>query len=272
MYTIHPITCGVLTGPKEAQSYGVDRGVDIVFPVIAFLVTPDDPDDGATVLVDTGVHAADSAYMRGQSRDVGPPGGGPGPLLDGLVDRGVSPEAVDFVVLTHLHHDHSSNNDRFPDATFHVQRDELAFARDPLPVYERSYPAANWRSLDDLDVTLLEGDHRLRDGIDLLRTPGHTPGQQSVVVETAAGPHALVGDLAYNRHNLEPGIDRLVDATGRTLEVTPTAGEYLPPGYHTDVIACYESMARVRNRVGVDGTVVPSHDPRVTGATFPRDV
>lgn len=120
-------------------------------------------------------------------------------------------------------------------------------------------------------MTLLDGDHRLADGLEVLRTSRHMPEQQSVVVETVGGPHALIGDLAYNRHNLEPGVDRLVDATGRTIEVTPTGGDYLPPGYHTDVAACYESMACVRDRVGDQGTVVPSHDPRVTGAAFPRE-
>lgn len=270
MYRIHPLTCGVLTGPKEAQSYGVDRELEIAFPVLAFLLVPEAARDAPTVLVDTGVHASASRYMREQGRAVGPPGGGPEPLLDGLAAHGVAPEGVDLVVLTHLHHDHSSHNDRFPEARFFVQAEELAFAREPLPVYERSYPAANWRSLDGLDVTLLEGDHRPAPGVELLQTPGHTPGQQSVIVDTAGGPHALVGDLAYNRHNLEPGISSLVDAEGRRLEVTPVGGDYLPPGYHTDVPACYASMARVRERLGSEGTVVPSHDPRSTGASFPR--
>ena len=269
VYRIHPLSCGVLTGPKEAQSYGVDRGVEIAFPVLAFLLDST-VDGGPTVLVDTGVQATDSAYMREQGREVGPPGGGPGPLLDGLEERGVRPADVDVLVLTHLHHDHASHVDRFPGARVLVQREELAFARDPLPPYRRSYPEAHWRRLEDLDVTLLDGDHRVADGVELLSTPGHTPGGQSVVVETAGGPHALVGDLAYNRHNLEPGIDRLVDATGRTLAVTPAEGDYLPPGYHTDVPACYASVARVRERLGDEGTVVPSHDPRSAGEPFPR--
>lgn len=269
MFRIHPLACGVLTGSKEAQTYGVDRGVELAFPVLAFLLEPTN-DAGPTVLVDAGVHATDSAYMREQDREVGPPGGGPAPLLEGLADRGVAPADVDAVVLTHLHHDHSSHCERFPDARFLVQRDELSFARDPLPPYRRSYPEQNWRQLDDLDVTTLEGDERLADGLELLATPGHSPGGQSVVVETAGGPHALVGDLAYNRHNLEPGLDQLVDATGRTLEVTPTEGDYLPPGFHTDVPACYESLARVRDRLGAEGTIVPSHDPRSVGEPFPR--
>lgn len=269
MYTVHPIECGVLSGAKEAQTYRIDRGIDIAFPVLSFLITADDPDDDTTILVDTGVKSGDSDHMRAWNRDVGPPGGGPEPVLDGLAAHNLTPDDVDHVVLTHLHHDHSSNNDLFPDAEFLVQRIELETARDPLALFAMSYPADNVESLSDLDTTVVECDYRLREGIELVRTPGHSPGQQSVIVETAAGPHALVGDLVYNRHNLEPGITSIVDATGRTIEVTPVETDYLPPGTHTDVMACYDSMDRIRHLIGDDGTIVPSHDPRVVGQTYP---
>ena len=271
MYTIHPITCGVLTAPKDGLTYRFDRDVEVAFPVLAFVLTADDADDETTVLVDTGVKPESDPYMRGRGRSVGPPGGGPEPLRDGLAEHGLSPSDVDTVVLSHLHHDHSSNNDLFPDAEFLVHREELAAARDPLPVFRRSYPDDNVGSLDDLDVTVVECDYRLREGIELLHTPGHTQGQLSIVVETAAGPHALVGDLVYVRHNLEPGISSIVDATGREIDVTPVEGDYIPPGIHTDVVACYESMDRIRRRIGADGTIVPGHDPRVMGQLFPAD-
>jgi glyoxylase-like metal-dependent hydrolase (beta-lactamase superfamily II) len=41
-----------------------------------------------------------------------------------LAKVGFAPEDIEDVILTHLHFDHAGNLDRFPNATFHVQRAE----------------------------------------------------------------------------------------------------------------------------------------------------
>jgi glyoxylase-like metal-dependent hydrolase (beta-lactamase superfamily II) len=107
--------------------------------------------------------------------------------------------------------------------------------------------------------------HRLRDGIELVPTPGHTEGSQSVVVETTGGTHALVGDLAYTQHNLRPGLSSIVDATGEMLTVTSVGWNYVPPGTVVDVAACYESIRRLRDRVGRGGMILPGHDASLAG-------
>ena len=45
-----------------------------------------------------------------------------------LADFGITADAVDDVVLTHLHYDHSGNFDRFPNSQFHLQEQEMQFA------------------------------------------------------------------------------------------------------------------------------------------------
>ena len=45
-----------------------------------------------------------------------------------MAEFGVSANSVDDVILTHLHYDHSGNFDRFPNAQFHLQEQELQFA------------------------------------------------------------------------------------------------------------------------------------------------
>lgn len=269
MYTIYPILCGTITTTKGGLTYRTDKDVELSFPVMTFLITPNDPDDDAVILVDTGVKSSDDPYIRDRGRTIGEPGGGPEPIIDGLSNLGYSAEDVDQVILTHLHHDHSSNNDLFPEAEFIVHQIELDAANNPLPVFIRSYPDDNVRSLNDLDVTTIDDDYKLREGIDLVFTPGHSQGQISVIVETGRGPHALVADLAYNRHNLEPGISSIIDASGEEIKVTQSEGDYLPPGVHTNVVACYESMERVRDLIGEHGTIIPSHDPRVIDRIFP---
>lgn len=269
MYTIHPILNGILTSTKEALTYRVDPGLEIAFPVLSFVLIPTDTAGAPTVLVDTGVKPADSSFMQQQDRDVGPPGGGPEPLRSGLAQHDLTPADIDIVLLTHLHHDHAANNELFDAAEFYVQRTELESARDPLPVFERSYPQDIVESLATLDLTLIDGDHRITNDLEVLLTPGHSPGMQSVIIATGGRRYALVGDLAYVRHNLDPSLASVTDATGTTLPVTPTDADYIPPGTHTNVPACYESIDRIRADIGPTGVIVPSHDPTVVDQTYP---
>lgn len=270
MYTITPIKTGTLQSPKDALTYRTDRDLTVTFPVYTFLITPTDPTDDTRILVDTGLMPADATYLADRNRTVGPPGGGPEPLIDALATSGHTPDDIDHVILTHLHHDHASNIDLFPNAEIFVQTDELDAATDPYPVMAQSYPQENITDLTNTTYTPLKGDFRLRPGIDILLTPGHTRGMQSIIIQTTNGPHALVGDLAYIEQNLDPSITEFTDAENATHEITPKEGEYLPPGTHISVTNCYESYHRIMNVIGPDGTIIPSHDPRLTSTPFPH--
>lgn len=265
MFTIEPIECATLNSTKGSFTYLVDEGKPITIPIISYLVTATDPDDDTVIVVDTGLKEPDDqGQVHGKSVD----GGGPEPLRDGLAARGVEPADVDYVILTHLHHDHASNNGLFPEAEFLVQRTELEAAAAPLPPLARTYDDENTASLDDVDLTVVDGGYRLREGIELLHTPGHTEGMQSVIVQTDDGPHALVSDLAYCRQNLDPSATSVVDGNGDTIETTPVEYDYIAPGIHVDLRACYESIDRLKERVGEDGTLIPGHDGAILGRTF----
>ena len=88
-----------------------------------------------------------------------------------------------------------------------------------------------------------------------------------MVVETPAGRYALACDLVYCRQNLRPDATEIRDVRGEVIEVEPVDYDppYVPPGLHVDLAACYESVARVRERVGRDGALLGSHDPEVLG-------
>ena len=262
MYSVEPILCGTMTGTKCVLTYRTGGNEAFEFPVYVFLLRPDDPADDV-VLVDTGLQVEGTPYMEGRNKSVGPPGGGPDPVVDALADRGLEPGDVDTVVLTHLHHDHAANVALFDDAEFVVQRAEVAAMRDPLPIMAMSYLPETEADLSALSVRVVDGDERLCDGVDLLLTPGHSEGSQTVLAETDDGPRAMIADLAYCQHNLDPRRTTLTDADGRTLDVTPKEMDYIPPGTHVDVRDCYESIAKVRDRVGEDGVLLSSHDPEV---------
>ena len=124
-------------------------------------------------------------------------------LQSKLASIGVAPEDVEHVVLSHLHLDHAGGVGLFPNATFHVQAAELAFARDP-PVYQRGFYfpedwdlPVDWNELDG--ETDLFGDGSLI----LFETPGHSKGHQSLLVELDGTPVILVADAAYSPRNLD---------------------------------------------------------------------
>ncbi|MEV8588879.1 MBL fold metallo-hydrolase [Streptomyces sp. NPDC051180] len=149
-----------------------------------------DPDGGGWTLVDAGVGPAEG------------PGAPwcpvPGRLPELLAEAGIDREDVHTVVLTHLHEDHTgwaTGADRqpfFPRARYVVQRAETAALDRDDPVW--SWVVEPLRAAGRLDE--VDGERRLRRGLTLVPTPGHTPGHQSVLVEGPDGGEVLVtGDL-----------------------------------------------------------------------------
>ena len=102
------------------------------------------------------------------------------------------PRDVVCVVNTHLDFDHCGGNRLFPHVPIHVQRRELKAARAP---YE-------WVHFDGASYIEHDGEDEVLRGVRLLPTPGHTPGHQSVLVDTADGLVVLGGDVAYTFREL----------------------------------------------------------------------
>ena len=50
------------------------------------------------------------------------------PVGEGLQALGVEPDKVDHVIATHMHWDHAGNYDLFPNARYHIQDTEMAYA------------------------------------------------------------------------------------------------------------------------------------------------
>lgn len=110
---------------------------------------------------------------------------------------GLAPEDVRAVVMSHLHFDHSSSLELFPDAEVFVQRAERGFADNPPefqagPYNPRDWNAATkWRPVDGFHDVF--GDGRL----EIVPLPGHTPGHQGLLIELEDRPVLLVGDATY---------------------------------------------------------------------------
>ena len=102
------------------------------------------------------------------------------PLDRALESAGLDPRHLRGIVLSHLHFDHVGNVQDFPGVPVFVQAAEWDAAQEP------GYTIAAFVDAPGIDYRLLAGDTELAEGIEVIATPGHTPGHQSVLVERTA--------------------------------------------------------------------------------------
>ena len=108
-----------------------------------------------------------------------------------LFDPGVIPREVVCVINTHLHFDHCGGNRLFAGTPIHVQRVERETAREP------GFTIPEWVEFDGATYVEHDGEAEILPGVRVLPTPGHTPGHQSVLVDTDDGLVVLAGDVGY---------------------------------------------------------------------------
>src|SRR5260370_854563 len=105
-------------------------------------------------------------------------------LLDKLAARGVRPEQIDIVINTHLHFDHCGWNTRivdgkvvptFSNARYILQRGELEQAKLQTERERASYLPENYEPMERTGQgDLLGADREMVQGVEVIRTPGHT--------------------------------------------------------------------------------------------------
>ena len=157
---------------------------------------------------------------------------------------GVDPKQIDLVIFTHLHWDHCGNLALFPNSRLLAQRDEMRYAYAPSRFFERAFlspqaglvPPYGGRRLE-----ALVGDEEILPGLQVLLSPGHTPGSQAVRVKTTRGWYTIAGDAVFTYENLKKDI---------------------PPGFHVQVDQALDSMHRIAR---LSDVVLPSHDYELFG-------
>jgi glyoxylase-like metal-dependent hydrolase (beta-lactamase superfamily II) len=129
-------------------------------------------------------------------------------LLAELATRGIRPERIDFVVISHLHFDHAGGllspwKDGaplelvFPNAHFIVGRAAWARAKDPHPRDRASFvPELNDLLERSGRLELVDDDLKLLgDAFSCTLSDGHTPGLLLCRLTTDRGSAAFCGDL-----------------------------------------------------------------------------
>jgi glyoxylase-like metal-dependent hydrolase (beta-lactamase superfamily II) len=148
-----------------------------------------------TIVVDTGFSAA-AGRSRGRGFLVEP--------LEALRRAGVEPSAVDTVINTHLHYDHTGHLDSFGDAPVLVNRTEFEFwtgvyaERTQFGAHvEKSEIAALAARVETGAVGLMDRETEVAPGVVVAEVGGHSPGQSVVFINGERGPIALASDAVH---------------------------------------------------------------------------
>jgi glyoxylase-like metal-dependent hydrolase (beta-lactamase superfamily II) len=177
---------------------------------------------------------------------------GPTLLEDGLEQIGVKPSDVVMVINSHLHFDHAGGNtakradgsivSSFPNARYVMQRREYEWASNTNERTAASYFPPNFEPLHQSgQLELIDGDGEIVAGIHAIKTPGHTPHHQGLLLESENERAFYVADL-----------------------IPTTAHLPLPwiMGYDVEPLVTLETKRRILARaVDEDWTMIFEHDP-----------
>jgi glyoxylase-like metal-dependent hydrolase (beta-lactamase superfamily II) len=230
-----PIWSKLLT-PDERN--GIAQNANVLFVEL---------EDGRCGLVDTG--CGDPARfsdreleLHGMTREW--------PLMENLP---ASADAIDFVVLTHLHWDHAGGvGPHFAKAVYYVHQQEWEDATSGDPLLYKSYPADTIAPLRDLPADRLcrvEGEAaEILPGVWLRRSGGHTRGHCVVHLQTdeliyggrpvSSGQLLFMGDVCPTRHHLRMVFQTAYDTY--PLETRSWKRQWLPRAAAEGILLCFD--------------------------------
>jgi N-acyl homoserine lactone hydrolase len=169
-------------------------------------------------------------------------------LGEQLAQMKVKPEQVKFVGISHFHADHTGQLNTVPGATLLIGAKEWEAITAAKPMQGANVAGfTHWISGGG-KVEPQGGDKDVfGDGtVMVLRTPGHTPGHQALLVRLKdKGPVVLVGDAAHFHENYQNnGV----------------------PGFNYDRAETLASLERIKQiEKNLKATVIIQHDPRDIG-------
>jgi glyoxylase-like metal-dependent hydrolase (beta-lactamase superfamily II) len=233
---LYALQNGFMGAPRSLLFYGDFSAERAQIPVACYLVRATD----GTILFDTGLSPRavpgllrNDPLARFTNEDL---------LVHRLDVLGLEADDIDVVVLSHLHYDHAGGTELFARSELVVQKDEYAYAHYPAPFFASFYYRKNF-DLPDRRWRLLDGDAELAPGVTVLRTDGHTPGHQSLLVELPeTGPVILTGDACYWQEHLDaervPGVvwnpTLALHAIKRLKTLARLTGARVFPGHDPD--------------------------------------
>ena len=195
-----------------------------------------------TIVVDagTGLTEANKRKLKGYVNPV-----------DALKRIGVDESNVNKVIITHMHFDHVGGMEMFPQAfpraKFYIQKKEYDFwakhpfaKRSPFNRVADPLAIAATANLEETGrLVLVCGDQKITPGIEILLSPGHTIGLQTVAVHTAKGTAIVASDCLHAHRAFRENNTSI---------------------FITDLIGWIESYDKLRAKATSIDLVFPGHD------------
>lgn len=167
---------------------------------------------GMQVLVDLGWGPTTREFARPDG--TGRPGGiSGGQMIDNLAALGVQPGDIDAVLFSHLHSDHTGwiidpatatgdpdapGTALFPTATHYLSQAEWDYWSHLAPGTAGPQPTPEQLAvLGTTRISLLDGGATPVPGVNVMPTPGHTPGHLSFVISSGTDRAVVLGDAVH---------------------------------------------------------------------------
>jgi glyoxylase-like metal-dependent hydrolase (beta-lactamase superfamily II) len=233
MYKIYALKTGSCNVRADVAFHG--GSTDKVYPFFLYIWLIEGAEK--PILVDTGPRDIEG-FNRATAEYI--PGGivqNPGEdTVSLLKSKGLLPEDIGYVILTHFHPDHCSNLYLFPQAQILFTKKVFCeHFPDKLPVEVVEHIKRNW----ERSTRLVDDNEEVLPGLKLFWVGGHSPCSQAILVATKLGNVVLTGDAVYLYKNFE---------------------ENIPIGW-TDPAESLAAFERIR-KAGAQ-IILPGHDPQV---------
>ncbi len=182
-----------------------------------------------------------------------------GPLRAQMAELGLDWRRIRAIFLTHAHGDHTGGADALRAATgakvyAGVGDVGVLKAGKPREAFFSTFAMYGWKTHPTTIDIPLHGGETIEVGgvrIEVIATPGHTPGSICYLVERRGVRALFSGDVIMMLRGDEPPATELGKPLG-------TYSAYLPPRYRGDVRKSLESL-RVLRRLPVPDLVLPGH-------------
>ena len=194
--------------------------------------------DKDIIIVDTG-YDYEEAKRRNRPIDRSP--------SEALKAININASQVTDVIITHLHYDHAGGLIEFPNAKFHLQETEMAYATGPCMCHETikmpftgEHVCHMVKNVFSGRVIFYNGIGAIQPGVTTHLIGGHSRGLQSVRVKTENGYMCLASDATHFYENF---------LTGKPFPIV------------VDLEDMLNGFKIIRKLASKDELVIPGHDP-----------